>query len=564
MEMEHSCVMGGSAKQVAFVSNDSNYKQFQNFVGSDVVSTHCPSDQDGRLAMEQPEFRCYHGDANICRRSCAPLGDLVTCMADLREVATGRQANATAGAAGANATSTAAGANATATTAATANATGATMTPAAGTTTPSTGATTMAPGPILSAPNTTESTDPAGVNGTTTTPAGENATDTTIDVSESTLAPTDSEPDAVTIIVAFLVRNNMMITDPEEIRANGLDAAWPVYVEEVVASLSTSVRRKLEERQRRRLEITLVPNSAEIYDVFSTGCVDSRPMEGLNSTNSTSGTNSTESMTFCHNAMGRYDLLLTPDEDPIAVKSTYTAATRSGIDDGTFGQVLLRVEPNSSLLVGPSVEPNIPDTDAPTNVTDGGYYPDQSGPPSPLSPSCAPASKSSKGSKGSKSKASSKGGNSKGMKMMRRNMHRAMEVSPGYRRNRNRRQRKLDGHLAAEPEFTSELTDEEIATDTVDFANVLKQHDEGGYYSAAEHEEEEELYEDGDADADECVDPPGQPARSGSSKGSSKGKRTLRETLPRIHGAHHETHHINDMHRMLAEELKSESDEAAI
>ena len=463
--------MGGITEDIAFVSHGSSFAHLENNVADNVVSSSCPSGGD-RLSIEQEGTKCYQASSTSCKKSCGMLSDHDLCMADMNMFAARQVVNGT------NVTMP--------------------MEPNMTTTLAPTTATTVAP----------NGTDPPLIERPTDVPVG-----------NETIAPTDdgSETPATRVIVSMVVRNDMEITDPEEVKASGLSDAFPVYIEELVTNLTTTVRRALQQNQRRRLEVVLVPGSAEIYEVFRTGCVFENRTTMMTTSN----------FTTCHQAMGKFELRLSPDEDPEAVRIRYTVATRKGIDDGTFQQVLLRVEPDSPLLVGPSLD--LAETMPPA----------PSAPTSAPVPTCAPVIgvSRSKGSKGSKGRSGSKGKGQgmRGRKMMRR--------GKGGRR-------RLQDPVAPEPSFE----------------NALKDHDEGTYYATDEHAQEEALYDEVDehddddlVPEDECVEPEERYYSSSRSKG--KGSRRLKDDTikSRVHGAHHNTHsNIADLHKTIASELETD------
>jgi hypothetical protein len=412
-------------------------------------------------------------------------------------------------------------------------------------------------------PPTTTTVTPTNQTGNVTVPPTDG------DRPTASVAPTSGDS-TVRIFVAWLVRNNANITDPQDVLDAGLADAFPAFVAQVVANLTATNltatgTRQLMEYQTRRLETDLV--SAAVYNVtLLTECGFENMTTNMTTTNAT-----TSEYKTCHEAMGWYYLMLTSDEDPVAVRTKYTKATRDAIDDGTFQDVLLEIEPDSPLLLGPSIDA------IPPNET---LAPSPSAPSAPtIRPTCLPGSKSkSKGGKG-------KGKGSKGQaaapqqhgstKMMRPNS------KAGYRR-------KLKGHEGG-------LESNKVQNH---FENVLKKHDVGDYYTTEEWTEEE-----GEAEVDECEEPEIGDGKT-SSKGKGKGKggkggeqlvdepvgelvyhqhehqahphshpnghvvhsherylqdhdeqRHLRDDLPRVQGTRRHKHRISDIHAEVAAEL---------
>lgn len=495
LSIQQSCFMGGSSEEVVLRSSDSAVTISENYVSMNVNSTTCPGG-NVRMTVEQPGSQCYQFGGTSCNSICDILADQASCVADMVLLAPGMNI-------------------------------------------------TMVPNGTMTMPPAINTTVAPTANDNTTIPPEMGGNETIPPTGTETIMPTEAPSltgDSVTRIdVGFEVWNDMMITSPEEVNASGIGDAFPVYVEELVTNLTNVARRQLIEHQRRRLEITLVPGSAVVYDIISVSCV----ME-----NRTSNMTADQS---CHEAMGTYELMLSSDEDPVAVRSSYTRETRKGIDDGTLQEVLLEVEPNSPLIVGPSIDLRSPGTGPPPAPT-----PSQpAGPPSSLMPTCSSKrgkskSKSKSRAKGSRGGSGSKAAN-RGMKMMRK--HRRA-IMPAIQNGETRR---LEGHG-----LVIEGDDHEIDVDegeeTSHFENTQKDHDEGDYYSMSGHEAEEILSEeDGEGIADdECEEPSSKGKKSSKgSAGTVSHRRQLLEGRPRIHGAHHNSHRISDMRAVLEEELEA-------
>ena len=357
-------------------------------------------------------------------------------------------------------------------------------------------------------------------------------TDNTTNAPGGTAPPRTTAPtrdDEISVVVAFGVRNDMRIANGDEILASGLGEAFPIFAEEVVSNLTINASQEL------------IAGSAEVYEIVRTSC------EFVNM-----DTNMTSNFTTCHQALGRYNLTLADGDDPSAVLAAFTQETRNKIDDGTLQGTLLRVEPTSPLLAGPSLDLIV--TVAPTSP--GATIPPTSisptitiSPISPVTPTCAPVpytsrSKGSKGNKGSKGKGFSA---SKSRKTMR--MHR--QGGSGAKDSESQ-------HIPAEGH---------------NFVNEVKDHDDGKYYSPNEHEEEAEMYQeehDDEMTPGECVDPEevgsaGKKAKSKGSKSKKSSLRRLRDHLSpqrsRVHGGF-AAQSINDLHKKLEAELKADKSQS--
>jgi hypothetical protein len=511
--VEHTCFIGGSADQVAFASSDSAILPVQNYIADSVESSSCPGG-GLRLSVELPGSQCYK-EGGSCYKSCGLLADQTNCVANTARLSP----------LGRNGTDT--------------NVTGTATTNVTGTVAPTIAA-TVATGTV--APTIATMATMVPVNGTIPTTVPNTTTTTTVPPTNGTgnvtLPPSEGNDSTVRIFVAWLIRNNANITDPQDVLEAGLADAFPVFVAQVVANLTATASRQLLEYQRRRLDVSLV--SASVYEVTPITC----PSENM-TMNMT--TNLTTSEYSCHKGMGMYDLLLTSDEDPVTIRTAYTIATRDGIDDGTFQAVLLELDPKALLLLGPSF-----DATPPPNETLA-----PAGPPAGLRPTSLPTCKGKSKSKGGKGKGSKgQGAPSTGKRGSTKMMRPSSKA--GFRRN-------LAGHEGG-------LASKKVPHSH--FENVLKQHDMGDYYTI------DKLTETEDVEADECEEPE-IIARKGS-KGKGKGgkdgeqdtevpvvnshnrylqehdeQRHLRDDLPRVQGARHRKHRISDIHAEVEAELQA-------
>lgn len=530
----------------------------RNYVAMNVESTTCPGG-NLRLSVEQEGSQCYQEGSTGCVSTCDILGEESFCVADMVQLAPD----------GRNGTMAMPTSNETA------------ADPAMG---------TAAPVGAAPEPNgTMTATTPPG-NGTADSTMGADspAGNVTAPPTEDNVTSPGDGMDTTRIDVAFEIVNDMMIRDAAEVNASGLGAAFPVYVEELVTNLTATARRQLLLQQRRRLEISLVPGSAWIYEIIPVGCVpDNRTASNMTSNFTTT----------CHEAMGKYELLLSADEDPIAVRTTYARETRAGIDDGTFQKVLLEVDPNSPLVLGPSIEPKLPETEAPMSSDDMPTPSQPAGPPTLFptapKPKCPPGrrskskSKSKSRTKGAKGKGgragASKASSHKGRKMMRK-FRRAHGGGTGHRNLDGHGQ--VDNHGADEhgnitPEFGGEhhhpVDVDENGLETTHFANTPKEHDDGDYYMFEQGEYSNYLNGHLEEIVDEECEEPDYYYEEASSRSKGKGgyydtertqsygneekhRRQLLEGsgLPRIHGPHRSSHRISDMRAVLAAELEEQ------
>ena len=175
------------------------------------------------------------------------------------------------------------------------------------------------------------------------------------DESETTVAPSGVSGDSPTtapgnqggvgggrptqsIELAFIVSNLDGIRDPDEIRAEGLDASWPVFVESTVksiASSSSASRRRRLASPRRFLEVTYEAESAEILEVTE------EPCEG-----------NVRKGSICHVALGTYTVVLEEGSDAADLEELYKDGTEVAVYDGTYYDILQEVDPGSPLYFG--------------------------------------------------------------------------------------------------------------------------------------------------------------------------------------------------------------------
>ena len=136
--------------------------------------------------------------------------------------------------------------------------------------------------------------------------------------------------------VAFRVSNLEDIKEPNAIKAEGLDASFPVFSNEMVneiAKKDSETRRIL--HKGRRLRVVAVPGTQKIENVAEYNC-PSNALPGLT----------------CHSASATYDVLMSSEEDQVQVQNSYTDGTQTAVDDGTYNNVLQRVDPETPLYIG--------------------------------------------------------------------------------------------------------------------------------------------------------------------------------------------------------------------
>jgi len=136
--------------------------------------------------------------------------------------------------------------------------------------------------------------------------------------------------------VSFRVSNIENIKDPTAVKAEGLDASFPVFSNEVV----NEIAKKDAESRRilvggRRLRVVAVPGTQQVDNVVEYPC-PSNAIKGAT----------------CHSASATYDVLMSSDEDQVSVQNAYTDATQTAVDDGTYNNVLQRVDPETPLYIG--------------------------------------------------------------------------------------------------------------------------------------------------------------------------------------------------------------------
>lgn len=185
-------------------------------------------------------------------------------------------------------------------------------------------------------PETDETTTPASTNGTTTTQAP-----TTMPSVERTLYWIPS---------AFYVYNDQQkkANDLSEDDQLGLHEAYVAFVQGVMTDIAatedppssnattpTRRRRNLLRRGRRRLAPALAPGATEIYMIQDVAECPSTAPVGVT----------------CLVVYGRYQLLLSPDEDTTAVSTEYTNKTQTAIDNGLLQDSLEATDADNILTV---------------------------------------------------------------------------------------------------------------------------------------------------------------------------------------------------------------------
>jgi hypothetical protein len=145
-------------------------------------------------------------------------------------------------------------------------------------------------------------------------------------------------PDAkdTRITTAFRVSNLENIKTMQAVKAEGLDASFPVFVNELVEAMrARDSTRYLLDSNGRRLRVVTVPGSATVTSVQEIDC-PGNALPGLT----------------CHEAMANYNVLMSSDEDENSVNNEYTDATNRAVSDGTYNDALQRTVPDTPLFIG--------------------------------------------------------------------------------------------------------------------------------------------------------------------------------------------------------------------
>lgn len=138
------------------------------------------------------------------------------------------------------------------------------------------------------------------------------------------------------IVVNFRVSNLEGIKDPKAVKASGLDSSFPVFTNEMAAEMTArdaAFRRVL--RNGRLLRVVPIPGSSTVDEVNEYPC----PASGL------------PGLT-CHSARAKYDVLMSSEEDTSSIQGDYTEASETAANDGTYNNVLQRVDPDTPLYIG--------------------------------------------------------------------------------------------------------------------------------------------------------------------------------------------------------------------
>ncbi|CAB9504379.1 beta-induced protein ig-h3 [Seminavis robusta] len=134
------------------------------------------------------------------------------------------------------------------------------------------------------------------------------------------------------IAVAFRVSNVENIKTSDDIKAAGLEDSFPVFVSELVNDMTAGSSAL---RGGRSLRVVPIPGTATIERVLEFDC-PANVLPGLT----------------CHEVLAAYDLLMSSDEDENTVNNEYTDATNLAVYDGTYNNVLQRVNPDTPLYIG--------------------------------------------------------------------------------------------------------------------------------------------------------------------------------------------------------------------
>lgn len=161
----------------------------------------------------------------------------------------------------------------------------------------------------------------------------------------------DSGDSLQTINAMFVVSNLEGIVEPAQVNSSGLQAAWPSFVQEVVADTLTfragNQRRQLRETHdthRRRLTVALEAGPEHIYKIVQVTCpTNNGPVhEDL----------------ICHNAFGTYTLVVQDSENAALVEKEFGDATVNAIMDGELDKKIKEITPSTPLFVGTVAPPS--------------------------------------------------------------------------------------------------------------------------------------------------------------------------------------------------------------
>ena len=159
----------------------------------------------------------------------------------------------------------------------------------------------------------------------------------------------------VNITNVFVVSNTDDIARPDDVRAAGLDASWPVFIADIVQNISMD-RPENNMRSRalrvggmggRRLFVVGVEaNSSTVDEVERMSCGE----EGT-----------FDPSAACHNVTASYTLLVR-GEDVDEVNSEFEAATDTAINDGSYQIIMDQVTAGNKLTIGIPPLPPAPTT----------------------------------------------------------------------------------------------------------------------------------------------------------------------------------------------------------
>lgn len=138
------------------------------------------------------------------------------------------------------------------------------------------------------------------------------------------------------ITTNFRVSNLENIKEETAVKASGLDSSYPVFTNEMVSEMTArdAAKRRIL-RNGRRLRVVPIPGSSVVNEVQEYPCPDSA-LPGLT----------------CHSARAKYDVLMSSEEDTSQVQNEYMAASETAVNDGTYNNVLQRVDPDTPLYIG--------------------------------------------------------------------------------------------------------------------------------------------------------------------------------------------------------------------
>lgn len=135
----------------------------------------------------------------------------------------------------------------------------------------------------------------------------------------------------------FRVSNLENIKQENAVKASGLDASIPIFADELVQSVAAereNASQRYLKATDRRLRVVPIPGTASV-EVQEYAC-PSGALPGLT----------------CHSTRATFEVLTTSDEEVNRVEDVYSEFSERAAADGTFNDVLQRVDPETPLYIG--------------------------------------------------------------------------------------------------------------------------------------------------------------------------------------------------------------------